>query len=135
MCCHCSNAAVKMPLVFKLLCLCVLKMGVFSASVTQASVQSDVQCYDWGVWSEGSVRVYDGEVAYLYCPLFSHPTLYSYSQTQNSSLSLLWYRHTRTHELEQPINLKLHTLHKDREYLWIQPATTQDAGLYICMLR
>ncbi|KAL0175189.1 hypothetical protein M9458_031157, partial [Cirrhinus mrigala] len=84
---------------------------------------------------EDSVRVYDGEVAYLYCPLFSHPTLYSYNQTQNSSLSLLWYRQTRTHELEQPINLKLHTLYKDREYLWIQPATAQDAGLYICMLR
>ncbi|XP_016318033.1 interleukin-1 receptor accessory protein-like [Sinocyclocheilus anshuiensis] len=124
-----------MPLVFTLLCLCVLKMGRFSASVTQATVQSDIQCHDWGVWSEGSVRVYDGEVAYLYCPLFSYPTLYSYSQTQNSSLSLLWYRHTHTHELEQPINLKLHTLHKDREYLWIQPASAQDAGLYICMLR
>ncbi|XP_073674559.1 interleukin-1 receptor accessory protein-like [Garra rufa] len=124
-----------MPLVCTLLCLCVLKMGGFSASVTQASVQSDVQCYDWGVRSEGSVRVYDGEVAYLYCPLFSHPTLYSYSQTQNSSLSLLWYRHTNTHDLEQPINLKLHTLHKDREYLWIQPATAQDAGIYTCMLR
>uniref|UniRef100_A0A671NIA2 Interleukin 1 receptor accessory protein n=1 Tax=Sinocyclocheilus anshuiensis TaxID=1608454 RepID=A0A671NIA2_9TELE len=96
---------------------------------------SELQCHDWGVWSEDSVRVYDGEVAYLYCPLFSHPTLYSYSQTQNSSLSLLWYRHTHTHELEQPINLKLHTLHKDREYLWIQPASAQDAGLYICMLR
>lgn len=96
---------------------------------------SDIQCHDWGVWSKGSVRVYDGEVAYLYCPLFSYPTLYSYSQTQNSSLSLLWYRHTHTHELEQPINLKLHTLHKDREYLWIQPASAQDAGLYICMLR
>uniref|UniRef100_A0A8C2JZ75 Uncharacterized protein n=1 Tax=Cyprinus carpio TaxID=7962 RepID=A0A8C2JZ75_CYPCA len=110
-------------------------MGGFSASVTQATVQSDIQCHDWGVWSEGSVRVYDGEVAYLYCPLFCHPTLYSYSQIQNSSLSLLWYRHTHTHELEQPINLKLHTLHKDREYLWIQPASAQDAGLYICMLR
>ncbi|XP_051522214.1 interleukin-1 receptor accessory protein-like [Myxocyprinus asiaticus] len=122
-------------LVFRLLCLCILLMGGFSASVTQATLQSDVQCYDWGVWSEGSVRVYDGEVAWLYCPLFSHPTLYIYSQIQNSSLSLLWYRHTHTHELEQPINLKLHTLHKDREYLWIQPATEQDAGLYICMLR
>ncbi|XP_043115360.1 interleukin-1 receptor accessory protein isoform X2 [Puntigrus tetrazona] len=124
-----------MPLVFTLLCLCVSKRGGFSASVTQAPVQSDVQCHDWGVRSEGSVRVYDGEVAYLYCPLFSYPTLYSYNQTQNSSLSLLWYRHTHTHELEQPINLKLHTLHKDREYLWIQPASAQDAGLYICMLR
>ncbi|XP_039516191.1 interleukin-1 receptor accessory protein isoform X1 [Pimephales promelas] len=124
-----------MPLVVTLLCLCVLKMGGFSASVTQATVQSDVLCHDWGVWSEASVRVYDGEVSWIYCPLFSHPTLYSYSQTQNSSLSLLWYRHTHTHDLEQPINLKLHTLHKDREYLWIQPATAQDAGLYICMLR
>ncbi|KAK7171391.1 hypothetical protein R3I93_003864 [Phoxinus phoxinus] len=124
-----------MPLVVTLFCLCVLKMGGFSASVTQATVQSDVLCHDWGVWSEASVRVYDGEVSWIYCPLFSHPTLYSYSQTHNSSLSLLWYRHTHTHDLEQPINLKLHTLHKDREYLWIQPATAQDAGLYICMLR
>uniref|UniRef100_A0A9J7X3D3 Interleukin-1 receptor accessory protein n=1 Tax=Cyprinus carpio carpio TaxID=630221 RepID=A0A9J7X3D3_CYPCA len=124
-----------MPLVFTLLCLCVLKMGGFSASVTQATVQSELQCHDWGVWSEGSVQVYDGEVAYLYCPLFSHPTLYSYNQTQNSRLSLLWYRHTHTQELEQPINLKLHKLHKDREYLWIQPASVLDAGLYTCMLR
>ncbi|RXN38925.1 interleukin-1 receptor accessory -like protein [Labeo rohita] len=113
----------------------VILTGQFGSCRGASRCAADVQCYDWGVWSEGSVRVYDGEVAYLYCPLFSHPTLYSYSQTQNSSLSLLWYRHTRTHELEQPINLKLHTLHKDREYLWIQPATTQDAGLYICMLR
>ncbi|XP_077063249.1 interleukin-1 receptor accessory protein isoform X3 [Siphateles boraxobius] len=124
-----------MPLVVTFLCLCVLKMGGFSASVTQATVQSDVLCHDWGVWSETSVCVYDGEVSWIYCPLFSYPTLYSYSQTQNSSLSLLWYRQTHTHDLEQPINLKLHTLHKDREYLWIQPATAQDAGLYICMLR
>ncbi|XP_067307482.1 interleukin-1 receptor accessory protein isoform X2 [Pseudorasbora parva] len=124
-----------MPLVVTLLCLCVLKMGGFSASVTQATVQSDVLCHDWGVWSEGSVQVYDGEVTWLYCPLFSHPTLYSYSQTQNSSLSLMWYRQTHTHELEQPINLKLPTLHRNREYLWIQPATAPDAGLYICMLR
>lgn len=124
-----------MRLVFPFLCLCVLRMGGFSVSVTQAALQSDVPCYDWGVWSDGSVRVYDGEVAPLYCPLFSHPTLYSYSQTQNSSISLLWYRHTNTEDLEQPINLKLLTLHKDREYLWIQPATVKDAGLYICMLR
>ncbi|KAK2881694.1 hypothetical protein Q8A67_018962 [Cirrhinus molitorella] len=122
-----------MPLVFTLLCLCVLKMGGFSSSVTQASVQSDVQCYDWGVWSEGSVRVYDGEVAYIYCPLFSHPTLYNY--TQNSSQSLVWYQHTHTQELEQPIDRKSQTLLRVREYLWIQPATAQDAGLYICMLR
>ncbi|XP_077063247.1 interleukin-1 receptor accessory protein isoform X1 [Siphateles boraxobius] len=130
MCC-----GIMMPLVVTFLCLCVLKMGGFSASVTQATVQSDVLCHDWGVWSETSVCVYDGEVSWIYCPLFSYPTLYSYSQTQNSSLSLLWYRQTHTHDLEQPINLKLHTLHKDREYLWIQPATAQDAGLYICMLR
>ncbi|XP_051535263.1 interleukin-1 receptor accessory protein-like isoform X2 [Myxocyprinus asiaticus] len=123
------------PLVFTLLYFCILWMGGFSASVTQATLQSDVQCYDWGVWSKESVYVYDGEVAWLYCPLFSYPTLYSYSQTQNSSLSLLWYRHTHTHELEQPINFKLNTLYKDREYLRIQPATEQDAGLYTCMLR
>ncbi|XP_051965870.1 LOW QUALITY PROTEIN: interleukin-1 receptor accessory protein-like [Xyrauchen texanus] len=114
-------------LVFRLLCFCILWMGGFSASVTRATLQSDVQCDDRGMCSKGSVRVYDGEVAWLYCPLFSYPTLYSYSQTQNSSLSLLWYKQTQ--ELEQP------RLHKDREYLWIQPATEQDAGLYICMLR
>ncbi|XP_056330200.1 interleukin-1 receptor accessory protein isoform X2 [Danio aesculapii] len=124
-----------MKLLFTLLCLCLLKMGGFSSSVNQDDVQSDVQCYDWGVRSEGSVRVYEGEVVPLLCPLFSHPTLYHYSQIQNSSLSLLWYQHTHTQELEQPINLKLHTLHKEKEYLWIQPAAAQDAGLYICMLR
>lgn len=123
-----------MLLVFTL-SLCVLKMGGVSASVTQATVQSELQCHDWGVRSEGSVRVYDGEVAYIYCPLFSPPTLYNYSQIQNSSQSLLWYRHTLTDEQEQPINLKLHTMHKDGEYLWIQPASAQDAGLYICMIR
>ncbi len=62
------------------------------------------QGFGAGVWRGGGVSLR---------PLFSYPTLYSYSQTQNSSLSLLWYRHTHTHELEQPINLKLHTLHKD----------------------
>lgn len=35
-----SLSLSRMPLVFTLLCLCVLKMGGFSASVTQATVQS-----------------------------------------------------------------------------------------------
>ncbi len=35
-----SRSWSRMPMVFTLLCLCVLKMGSFSASVTQATVQS-----------------------------------------------------------------------------------------------
>ncbi|TRY83676.1 hypothetical protein DNTS_027967 [Danionella cerebrum] len=115
--------------------LCLLKMAEFSSSVTQDSNQPEVHCHDWGIWNKGSVRVYDSEAVPLHCPLFSHPTLYSYTQTHNSSLSLLWYRRNHTHELEQPINLRLHTMHKEREYLWIQPVSMQDAGLYICMLQ
>lgn len=44
-----SLSLSRMPLVVTLLCLCCLKMGGFSASVTQASVQSGERC----VWLKG----------------------------------------------------------------------------------
>ncbi|KAL6471912.1 hypothetical protein MHYP_G00205620 [Metynnis hypsauchen] len=94
---------------------------------------SGVQCHDWGVHQGASVRVYEGESGRISCPLFSFPTLYNYNQS--SGLTLLWYRQTNTHELEQPIDLRTHTFLKHRDSLWIQPATVQDRGLYICMLR
>ncbi|XP_035389982.1 interleukin-1 receptor accessory protein isoform X5 [Electrophorus electricus] len=92
------------------------------------------QCHDWGVWASELVRVYEGEAGCLSCPLFFHPALYNYSQSQSSGLTLMWYRHTHTHELE-PIDLRMRTRLKHRDALWIQPATLQDSGLYICMLR
>ncbi|KAL7825448.1 hypothetical protein AOLI_G00326550 [Acnodon oligacanthus] len=95
--------------------------------------QSSVQCHDWGVHQGASVRVYEGESGRISCPLFSFPSLYNYNQS--SRLTLLWYRQTNTHELEQPIDLRTHTFLKHRDSLWIQPATMQDRGLYICMLR
>uniref|UniRef100_A0AAY5ENQ7 Interleukin 1 receptor accessory protein n=1 Tax=Electrophorus electricus TaxID=8005 RepID=A0AAY5ENQ7_ELEEL len=91
-------------------------------------------CHDWGVWASELVRVYEGEAGCLSCPLFFHPALYNYSQSQSSGLTLMWYRHTHTHELE-PIDLRMRTRLKHRDALWIQPATLQDSGLYICMLR
>lgn len=50
-----SLSRSRMPLVFTLLCLCLLKMGGFSASVTQATVQSgESQVWlsgcDWSVY-------------------------------------------------------------------------------------
>uniref|UniRef100_A0A4W4HCB3 Interleukin 1 receptor accessory protein n=1 Tax=Electrophorus electricus TaxID=8005 RepID=A0A4W4HCB3_ELEEL len=103
-------------------------------STVAFTVNIDPQCHDWGVWASELVRVYEGEAGCLSCPLFFHPALYNYSQSQSSGLTLMWYRHTHTHELE-PIDLRMRTRLKHRDALWIQPATLQDSGLYICMLR
>ncbi|XP_062873224.1 interleukin-1 receptor accessory protein isoform X2 [Trichomycterus rosablanca] len=52
---------------------------------------------------------------------------------------LFWYRHTRSHtsdhEPEEPVDLSLRTVLKYRGALWIQLASMQDSGMYICMLR
>ncbi|XP_076832224.1 interleukin-1 receptor accessory protein isoform X2 [Brachyhypopomus gauderio] len=121
-------------LVSTLLCLSMVRVVCSTLAETQPTLQSDPLCHDWGVWASELVRVYEGEAGRLYCPLFFHPTLYNYSQVQGSGLTLMWYRHTHTHELE-PIDLRMRTRLKHRDALWIQPATLQDSGLYTCMLR
>ncbi|XP_035389989.1 interleukin-1 receptor accessory protein isoform X12 [Electrophorus electricus] len=121
-------------LISTLLFLSMVRMARFTLAEEQPTRQSDPQCHDWGVWASELVRVYEGEAGCLSCPLFFHPALYNYSQSQSSGLTLMWYRHTHTHELE-PIDLRMRTRLKHRDALWIQPATLQDSGLYICMLR
>ncbi|CAK6984705.1 interleukin-1 receptor accessory protein, partial [Scomber scombrus] len=87
-------------------------------------------CNDWGESSTGSVSALDGEVSWLSCPLFSHPSVYNYSSGHN----LFWYRLLDGHDLEQPITSNSR-FSKDRERLWLQPAVANDTGQYICMLR
>ncbi|XP_036413777.1 interleukin-1 receptor accessory protein isoform X2 [Colossoma macropomum] len=120
-------------LFYALLFVAVGKAACSSRTEAPPTPQSGVQCHDWGVHQGASVGVYEGESGRIPCPLFSFPSLYNYNQS--SGLTLLWYRHTSTHELEQPIDLRAHTFLKHRDSLWIQPATLQDRGLYICMLR
>uniref|UniRef100_A0A3P8TUK8 Interleukin 1 receptor accessory protein n=1 Tax=Amphiprion percula TaxID=161767 RepID=A0A3P8TUK8_AMPPE len=89
-------------------------------------------CYDWGESSEAGVSVLEGESGWLSCPLFSHPSVYNYTSTQSAGHTLFWYRLLQGQDLEEPITSRLS---KDRERLWLQPATSDDTGQYICMLR
>ncbi|KAK5868157.1 hypothetical protein PBY51_009196 [Eleginops maclovinus] len=91
-------------------------------------------CYDWGESSVGGVSVLEGEVGWLSCPLFSHPSVYNYTSTQSAGHNLFWYRLPEGHDLEQPIPYSSR-LSRDRDRLWLQPSSAADTGLYICMLR
>ncbi|XP_039675577.1 interleukin-1 receptor accessory protein-like [Perca fluviatilis] len=110
-----------------------LVVGGTTAAVGLAS-QSEPRCLDWGESSERAVSVLEGEAGWLSCPLFSHPSVYNYTSMQSAGHNLVWYRLPEGHELEQPITYSAR-FSKDRERLWLQPATAADTGLYICMLR
>ncbi|XP_058269880.1 interleukin-1 receptor accessory protein isoform X2 [Hemibagrus wyckioides] len=103
------------------------------ARAREWSVLSGPQCVNWGVYERKAVRVYEGEAGRIHCPLFSHPKLYNYAQIQSTGHTLLWYKHTQ--ELEEPVDLSLPKFVKQRDALWIQPASMQDTGEYICILR
>ncbi|KAM6946351.1 interleukin-1 receptor accessory protein [Aplochiton taeniatus] len=90
-------------------------------------------CDDWGESGNGPVQVLEGQATWLYCPLFSHSTVYNYSSAQAAGLNLFWYHVPADQDLEQPLELS-QRLSKERERLWLQPATAQDTGLYICVL-
>ena len=60
-------------------------------------------CYDWGEVEQGAVRVLEGEVGWLSCPLFSHPTIYNYTSSQSAGLNLVWYRIPAGQDMEQAI--------------------------------
>uniref|UniRef100_A0A673BAL7 Interleukin-1 receptor accessory protein-like n=1 Tax=Sphaeramia orbicularis TaxID=375764 RepID=A0A673BAL7_9TELE len=86
--------------IFFLLFLFII-LGGTTPAVGQSSDQSE--CYDWGESSESAVAVMEAESGWLSCPLFSHPSVYNYSSTQNPGHNLFWYRLPEGHDLEQPI--------------------------------
>ncbi|XP_069029231.1 interleukin-1 receptor accessory protein isoform X2 [Embiotoca jacksoni] len=111
-----------------------LLMGGAWPAVSQPSEPTDPMCYDWGESRKGAVSVLEGEAGWLTCPLFSHPSVYNFTSTQNARHNLIWYHLPEGHYLEQPIRHNWR-LSKERERLWLQPAASSDSGLYICMLR
>lgn len=114
--------------------LFLLLVGGASPAVSQSSEPTEPMCYDWGESSEAGVSVLEGESGWLSCPLFSHPSVYNYTSTQSAGHTLFWYRLLQGQDLEEPIKSSSR-LSKDRERLWLQPATSDDTGQYICMLR
>ncbi|KAM4627426.1 interleukin-1 receptor accessory protein-like isoform 2-T2 [Polymixia lowei] len=110
-----------------LLCLCAV-VGGDTPAVSQSSDQSDLMCHDWGEAGQGVVHVLEEEAGWLSCPL------YNYSSAHRAGLNLFWYRVPIGQDLEQPIGYS-QRLSKERERLWLQPATVEDTGQYICMLR
>ncbi|KAM8905315.1 interleukin-1 receptor accessory protein isoform 2-T2 [Spinachia spinachia] len=111
----------------------LLLVGGAKTAVSQYSDSSEPWCYDWGESSEGGVSILEGEAGWLFCPLFSHPSVYNYASTQNNGLNLVWYRLPEGHNVEQPVQYS-HRVSRDRERLWLQPAAAADTGQYICML-
>ncbi|KAK9520388.1 hypothetical protein VZT92_020280 [Zoarces viviparus] len=111
----------------------LLVVGGTTPAVSQSSEASEPMCYDWGEASGGAVSVLEGEAGWLSCPLFSHPSVYNYTSTQSAGHNFFWYRVPKGHDLEQPIPYSWR-ISRDRDRLWLQPATANDSGQYICML-
>ncbi|XP_029027614.1 interleukin-1 receptor accessory protein [Betta splendens] len=122
-----------MPSSFCTFVFLLIGAAAVSPAISQSSDPTEPMCYDWGV-SREAVSVVEGQPGWLSCPLFSHPSVYNYTSSQNTGHNLFWYRVPEGHDLEQPISLSSR-ISKDRERLWLQPASAADAGQYICMLR
>ncbi|XP_035536177.1 interleukin-1 receptor accessory protein [Morone saxatilis] len=116
-----------------LLFLATVAVGI-TPSVSQPGDPSGLTCNDWGESIKGSVSIVEGELGWLSCPLFSHPSVYNYTSTQSAGQNLFWYRVPEGQFLEQPIATSSR-LARDRERLWLLPAAANDTGQYICMLR
>ncbi|XP_034024886.1 interleukin-1 receptor accessory protein-like [Thalassophryne amazonica] len=102
--------------------------------VVRGDVQSGPICPSWRDSSVAVVRVLDDEVGWLSCPLFSHLSISNNSSTQGSGHHLIWSRLPEGQVVEQPITYSSH-ITKDGDRLWLQPATANDTGLYVCTLR
>ncbi|XP_034061730.1 interleukin-1 receptor accessory protein [Gymnodraco acuticeps] len=109
----------------------LLAVGGIKPAVNQPT---EPMCFDWGESSDQGVSVLEGEVGWLSCPLFSHPSVYNYSSTQSTGHNLFWYRLPEGHDLEQPLTYSSR-ISRDGVRLWLQPSSAADTGLYICMLR
>ncbi|XP_039986954.1 interleukin-1 receptor accessory protein [Xiphias gladius] len=114
----------------------LLFLLVAAVAITPTVSQlTEPMCYDWGESSEGAVSVLEGEVGWLSCPLFSHPSVYNFTSAQSAGHNLFWYHIPEGQDLEQPIRSNCSRLCKSRERLWLEPAAAEDSGQYICMLR
>ncbi|KAM6931955.1 interleukin-1 receptor accessory protein isoform 1-T2 [Lycodopsis pacificus] len=111
----------------------LLLVGGTTRAVSQSSEASEPMCNDWGESSKGAVSVLEGEAGWLSCPLFFHPSVYNYTATQSAGYNFFWYRVPEGHDLEQPIPYSWR-ISRDGERLWLQPATANDSGQYICLL-
>ncbi|MBN3274204.1 IL1AP protein, partial [Polyodon spathula] len=80
------------------------------------------------------MQVYEGEAGRLRCPLFSSTMKYNYNTAQVAGLTLVWYWTRQNQDLEEPIDFH-HRISKEMDMLWFRPASLNDTGAYICMLR
>ncbi|XP_068174113.1 interleukin-1 receptor accessory protein [Antennarius striatus] len=114
--------------------LVLIIVVIATASISESVGYSPgIRCYEWGESRKEEVSVLEGEVGWLSCPLFSHPSVYNYTSAQLTGHSLVWYHTPESDNLEQPIRFSSR-LTRARDRLWLLPAVADDAGHYICML-
>ncbi|KAI1893801.1 hypothetical protein AGOR_G00127400 [Albula goreensis] len=104
----------------------LIEQGEVSGNVSDPQT---VQCHERSMLDASVVRVYHGEVGRLGCPVSHHLSAYNYS--------LIWYRVQPDQGLEKPINVSLPNprITADHKWLWFQPAFSEDAGQYVCVVR
>ncbi|XP_031813283.1 interleukin-1 receptor accessory protein isoform X2 [Sarcophilus harrisii] len=95
------------------------------------------RCDDWGLDTMRQTQVYEGEPAYIQCPLFEHFLKFNYSTAHSAGLTLIWYWIGQDQDLEEPINFRLpdNRISKEKDLVWFRPALLNDTGNYTCMLR
>ncbi|XP_034005213.1 interleukin-1 receptor accessory protein-like [Trematomus bernacchii] len=105
----------------------LLAVGGITPAVNQPS---EPMCFDWGESSDQGVSVLEGEVGWLSCPLFSHPSVYNYTSTQSTGHNLFWYRLPEGHDLEQPLPYSSR-ISRDGVRLWLQPSARRHRTLHL----
>ncbi|XP_072474960.1 interleukin-1 receptor accessory protein isoform X2 [Notamacropus eugenii] len=105
------------------------------AGIPQSSASE--RCDDWGLDTTKQTQVYEGEPAYIQCPLFEHYLKFNYSTAHSAGLTLIWYWIGRDQDLEEPINFRLpdNRISKEKDLIWFRPSLLNDTGNYTCMLR
>ncbi|XP_036613367.1 interleukin-1 receptor accessory protein [Trichosurus vulpecula] len=112
-----------------------LPMLVMFAGIPKSSASE--RCDDWGLDTTKQTQVYDGEPAYIQCPLFEHYLKFNYSTAHSAGLTLIWYWIGQDQDLEEPINFRLpdNRISKEKDLIWFRPTLLNDTGNYTCMLR
>ncbi|KAJ8280560.1 hypothetical protein GJAV_G00056270 [Gymnothorax javanicus] len=108
--------------VFLTFSVVVDRVETFQTSLTDLSAQ----CHDWDMKQVKVVRVYQGELGRLGCPILHN--------LEVTNRSLFWYRVQPDDVLWQPINVSLpgHRISAESQWLWLQPAIFVDSGMYAC---